>query len=387
MRSVFVGTLSFACFASSCVFDVAVGHAQRQAQTAEPGPPSGAVDILFVVDNSGSMLEEQERLSRTLFNEACPIQSLAEVPDTLRHPDDELLARLTQVCGFAQLLAAFDRDFRIGVITTDVDACDNLISVAQGGDEWGHRPQRGCLQPVPTTGQRFIQRSDVDPDNRFRELLSNLGTYGSPFERPFDAVQAFLDGDTFAEACEGDRDAFLRDEASLLLVFVSDEDDCSHADGRFGFDDETSAICGNDASVVIDHNPALCYDAPELLAPVEEYADRWRALKGEGREDDVRVALLVGSVLESGEAVPSGCLLDDTGAVSDQCIESRGLSNATGPGEPCDPDALGQRCCAADAGNRYFELASRLASDSAARGSVCAPSYVSTVLGGVRLEE
>lgn len=379
--------VSFAALASACTLDVPIGRLPtRQAVTTDPpaDPIHGPVDVLFVVDNSGSMQEEQERLGRTLFDPRCPIQDLTNVPLALHDPDDALLAELLDTCGFVQILAAFDRDFRLGVITTDVNACDNFYPHGQRGDDTGFRPQRGCLQPVPSTGQRFLALEDAAIASRFDEVLDGVGVFGSPFERGFDAVDAFLEGDTFFEECAGDRDRFLRPEAALLIVFLTDEDDCSHADGAFGFDDETLDVCGEDLSIVTEHTTKDCYEHPELLAPVAGYAERWRALKGPGREDAVRVTVLGGAVDQLGTLVPAGCLRDDEGQVTSSCRASGGNSNITGPGLVCDPASPELPCCTADASPRIFELGNRMASSTG--DSVCGDSYARAMLRALDID-
>jgi hypothetical protein len=362
---------------TACVLDLPIGSAPRPLEDVQPLPASEAVDVLFVVDNSGSMLEEHARLVAAIFNPACPIQSLTDIPPALRDPDAALLAQLLPDCGLTQVLAAYGRDFNLGFITTDVNACDNVVPLAQGGAERGHRPQRGCLQPVPSSGQRILRRSDEALGARVNELLAGIAVHGSPFERGLDAVDMFLSGTTFSDECAGDRDRLLRSHAALLIVFLTDEDDCSHADGRFGFDSETSAVCGEDIRVVTDHSPTDCIARRETLAPVSAYAESWRLLKGAGNEGAVAVAVLGGAVNRLGAVVPAGCVAESDGRITDACEESGGLSHLTGPGQPCDPQS-GVRCCAADAATRYFELATRLGAPS--RGSICAASYAPTMI-------
>ena len=113
-------------------------------------PAEKASDILIVIDNSGSMQEEQSRLAAAFINEtaACPINK-NELKDFARCKDDpsvpvcrfanpspEVLEAPApdglRDCGFIQVLSAFENDFRIGVITTDVGLCDNRLPGAQG---------------------------------------------------------------------------------------------------------------------------------------------------------------------------------------------------------------------------------------------------------------
>jgi hypothetical protein len=331
-------------------------------------PASGPIDILFVIDNSGSMSEEQEALARTIYNPDCPAG--------LRESRADAVADLSERCGFAQILAAYERDFRIGVITTDVNACDNLVPDAMGAVDWGFRPQRGCLQRVDDSGTKIISATDPRIAENFARMLS-VATYGSPYERGLDAVDFFLSGETLHEDCHEDRDLMLRPNAELAIIFVTDEDDCSHADGAFGFFDETGRVCGEDPNPLIVTSPQRCYDQRDQLAPVRDYAERWRALN-----PDVHVAVL-GGFSATGDA--AGCRLDGD-VIDTACFESGGISNFTGPGQSCGPDEAQARgglpCCTADGAHRYAQLASALGGAHIA--SICQRTYSCAVAEAVQ---
>ncbi|MCC7112251.1 MAG: hypothetical protein IT382_23355, partial [Deltaproteobacteria bacterium] len=52
-------------------------------------PTERAADILIVVDNSGSMAEEQQNLVANFLNQdpaACPLQDLNNIPEELKNP-------------------------------------------------------------------------------------------------------------------------------------------------------------------------------------------------------------------------------------------------------------------------------------------------------------
>lgn len=365
---------------ASCELEVPIGRLPPENRPLRSLSGSGPIDILVVVDNSGSMLDEQAQLSRAMFKEECPIQGLTAVPEALQNPDGELLEDLEELCGFAQILAAYERDFRVGVITTDVNACDNFAPVTQGGEEWGHRPQRGCLQPIPSTGQKVITRQDFDIAEKFIEMIGAIGNYGSPFERGLDAADFFLRGDTFVEECEGDLAQLRRPNADLLIVFVTDEDDCSHADGAGGYDDETLEACGPDDSLVTEHNPQACYDNSDDLLDVATYAERFLHHAGEGALRVLTVGGAVPTDLEDNDAphTAAGCFVNPDGAIDSGCFANGGQSNFTGPGQPCGEDTADERgglaCCSADAASRYERLVNIV--DGSVR-SICAGEYVS----------
>lgn len=365
----------------SCELVIPLGSLPPDSVTLRAIDGTGPIDILVVVDNSASMSEEQVALSQALFRDGCPIQGLTNVPERLRNPTGDVLLELEQLCGIAQILAAYDRDFRVGVITTDVNACDNFLPEVQGGEERGFTPQRGCLQRVPSTGQRFIDRDDVEVADKFVDLMSAIGTFGSPFERGLDAVDALLGGDTFDSTCIGDGASFRREGASLLVMFATDEDDCSHRDGASGFSDETLEACGRDERIVSEHNPADCYVRVDELEPVASYAERWQALVGEA---GLRVLVVGGAVpIDDVNFGASGCVATEAG-IDGTCFESGGLSNFTGAGQFCGPELEAERgglpCCTAEAAARYQELVSIV--DGSVQ-SICDANFVGAVVSAL----
>lgn len=173
--------------------------------TCEVSPPVIApqkTDILFVIDNSGSMAEEQAGIA-------------TELP--------AFLEALKEGSGVAQ-------DFRVGVITTSVY---QRTILSNGTDSVRQFPdQSGRLQPVPDsagnpTDERYLNGSDEFLLEKFRRLVVQ-GTTGSGQESPFEAARlAVSEPLTSTPIGEGGNRGFLRDGARLLVVTVTDEEDCS----------------------------------------------------------------------------------------------------------------------------------------------------------------
>lgn len=364
------------------------------------------VDILLVVDNSGSMCEEQQNLVDNFFDDGCPIADLGAVPEAWRDPDEATLNELSAQCGMVQVLAALGVDARFGVITTDVGPCDNRYGIADDpafaghpnicGDtqplDWGRRPQRGCLQ-APAGAPRFVDMADDDVGGRFAGLIGAVGTYGSGFERGLDAARIFLEADAPAAGCEGDAAAFLRPGADLLVVFLSDEDDCSHPTSADFPDENAGEGCtGTEDYPEVREPPvsaSYCYQRSGALTPVSEFVtffDQLAAAEGK----TVRVASVGGGVYVDNavDPTPAGCRIDENGKPDGVCTASQGNSNFNFPGAPCDPDVLagnGQpECCAADPGTRYFQLASAFG-ERGRVDSICYASFRDTLLEVARL--
>lgn len=396
-------TVSLAC--NRHVFRVVPADCVKEQQVERALAADVPADILVVVDNSGSMCEEQDNLVNNFFDPRCPIDVSQPIPDEYINPTPDVVAQLAQNCGFIQILSLFEKDFRMGVITTDVGQCDNAFGLANVAaancdgtayPDWGRKPQRGCLQPT-SDGQKIISNNDVDTGDigtKFRSVLENIRTFGSPFERGLDAVEIFLDPESErAPGCEGDLERFLRPEAKLIVIFLSDEEDCSHADGAYGFTDENLAegpdgLAASSCSVATEPyynqrvpaaTPEECYTASDKLAPVNRYVDFLRAQKG----DDVAVAVIAGAVEANANIEPAGCRIS-SGSPSGMCTPSRGQSNATGPNGFCNAERLEEEglhpCCQADSGSRYFQFAREFGAGSYLENSICYDSFRSTMI-------
>lgn len=206
-------------------------------------------DLLFVIDNSGSMAEEQAAIA-------------TELP--------AFLDELRQGNGVEQ-------DFRVGVITTSV----YLRAFFDNREQFSEFPdQAGRLQPVPDelnrpTAERYLDQGDPDLLEKFRRLV-RVGTRGSGQETPFEAARLALTPPLSTTPLgEGGNGGFLRDGARLLVVVVSDEEDCSSTE--------------RPPPVVLteDTSRDLCSEQSDRLTPLREYVRIFRNLddgRGSARE-------------------------------------------------------------------------------------------------------
>lgn len=156
------------------------------------------LDVLWVVDNSGSM-------------------------------SDDLRAVSANFESFIEVFAALDTDWQIGVITTDMDAPSDS----------------GQLQgPIITPAM-------ADPVAEFVRQVDQ-GSSGSASEQGFAAVQAALTDPLLSGANAG----LMRDDAALAVVVISDEDDSSW----IGADDFSSWLAGLKADDEWTTFSAICED-------------------------------------------------------------------------------------------------------------------------------
>ncbi|HAA56024.1 MAG TPA: hypothetical protein DCE42_14765 [Myxococcales bacterium] len=232
-------------------FQRLVAQTYTEVTDTQPQTASKQVDILFVVDNSGSMQEEQTKL-KTNFE--------AFINELL---DQEVT------------------DFQIGVITTDMDSAK----------------EAGRLQGTTKiiNGAQLTKKQVIDA------FVANtsVGIAGSPYEKGLDALKAALSPSLLA----ADNKGFLRDGALLAIIIVGDEDDCSHG-GKISERDFLSDVCYSPPSVIMketdgtprQRNGVVVKGMRDKLIPVKDYINFLKGLKdSKGRQRDVIVSGLIGS--------------------------------------------------------------------------------------------
>ena len=165
----------------------------------EPGR-CDAVDLLFVIDNSGSMADEQGNL-------------IASVPGFID--------------GIAERLGV-STDYHVGVVSTDeadfnADGCQEIgaLVTRTGGDL---SSDADCGPYID--GTTFMTPRD-DLEASFA-CAARLGIDGNGLERPMDALLSALHP---ADALMGCNQDFLRDEALLVIVLITDEEDFEDSAG------------------------------------------------------------------------------------------------------------------------------------------------------------
>ena len=176
--------------------------------------PAEKVDILLVVDNSGSMEAEQEKLSQEFE-------------------------------AFVEFFLVADTDYHIGITTTDMDG------------------EAGRLLGSPP----IITRSTPHPGAVFRENVL-VGVEGSGFEKGIQAAWTALS----PAMQSGPNAGFYREDAALSVLFVSDEDDGSNypvhdwLDAFWDFKGQRNRDMFN-ASALVGVNPIT--NLPEPCGEVE----------------------------------------------------------------------------------------------------------------------
>jgi hypothetical protein len=159
------------------------------------------VDLLFVIDNSGSMKDEQ-------------INLVTSFPSFI----DEIQVQLADTAGY-----------HIGVISTD-DYEENLgcpeqegaMIIATGGEGSSNK----VCGPF-AEGHSYMTEKD-DLDVAF-SCAAQIGTDGSGDERGMQTMRAALSPPMNGPG--GCNEGFLRDDALLVVVFITDEEDDHELEG------------------------------------------------------------------------------------------------------------------------------------------------------------
>lgn len=224
-----VGTLVMGWAACSSEFRIAEEPPPREQTDVFDQQDAPLSDVLFVVDNSESMEDEQELLA-------------------------------TNFPAFVDWFERSDVDYHIGVISTDMD--DN--------------EQSGLLRE--SQGAFWIERSTPNAAEVFADM-TRLGITGSTEERGREAAYTALELRGAANA------GFRRDDAFLNVVVVSDEDDQSGDDrvSRLEFtaylqDLQTETVRTTFSAIV---GPGSFLEAQACdVAPGFEYLEVVRAVGG-----------------------------------------------------------------------------------------------------------
>jgi hypothetical protein len=268
------------------------------------------VDLLFMIDNSGSMAEEQRALQ----------EELPEIIQVLASGDLEFGREGDPGAGVQDFQPV--RDLHVGVISSDMgtggfqqDGCDNATFGDDGilqvdgnpsgepipdptADGGGAAPPIDCEDDyLGPDGERFLsfenpdgQRCETEPEtcNQFiRDFacVSALGTRGCGFEQQLDAILKSLIPNVpscnqpFCQFFQGSRgqgnnpatnDGFLREDSLLAVLVLTDEEDCSAANPDL-FNRNSGRFFGN--------LNLRCTDNPEALYDIERYVDGFLSLR------------------------------------------------------------------------------------------------------------
>jgi hypothetical protein len=254
-------------FAACTSHDLAAPNPMPEEQTDTYVPINTVrkADILFMVDNSLSMKEEQDNLAR----------NFPAFIDELRNIQGGL------------------PDVHIGVVTSDMGATSGCSPVGQNGLFQGWDKACGLDRE-----SRFIVASNGEHDRNYQGdlatvfgCMARVGTGGCGYEHQLAATAKALSAQRSPENA-----GFLRDDAYLQIVLITDEDDCSAPPGSPLFSQEfpgeepsfrcarAGHVCGGKMPPAADFSAPLAECKPVengALINVQDFVDQVRALKGD----------------------------------------------------------------------------------------------------------
>jgi hypothetical protein len=212
------------------------------------------IDILFVIDNSGSMAGEQAIVAAS-FQE------------------------------FINKFLSKNLDFHVGVISTD--ALENPTYWSNSGGPYGNflNTGPGSLLSRKPANDRFLTKNSSSLTQQFTQNVQ-IGINGNGAETPLLSILRFLQPDRLGEGAWNA--GFLREEAFLSVIIISDEDESISATSASYLStnqtqwnarhDQVKQALLNlkptkpeyvrvDGIVTVDNNPSLCPSGYSFFVP------------------------------------------------------------------------------------------------------------------------
>ena len=179
------------------------GPGSSEFADAAPVERCDKMDILFVIDDSGSMGEEQSNL-------ASNFPQFINILDAYQTQSGDFL------------------DYRVAITSTGRDV-DYTVDIPGFGQlPMSEKGMNGTFVESCGMSRRWLERADTDVASTF-QCAAELGTSGPSLEMPLRTTEmAFTD-----RMSDGTNSGFHRDDALLALVVLTDEDDCSREDNNF----------------------------------------------------------------------------------------------------------------------------------------------------------
>ncbi|MFV8749003.1 hypothetical protein ACNOYE_00470 [Nannocystaceae bacterium ST9] len=259
------------------------------ADTADTsmGDVCNKVDFLFVIDNSISMLPEQNALSAAFPGFIQAIEDSLDTDDHILVTDTDLIGWCTPGnCANPNNLHPTCEGPNSYACTGDFDDCDITLGAGVVRPAGQGASNTFC---DPFGGNRYIVETEPDKLGKF-DCMAHVGLAGFPQERPVDAIVQAVSPGLNQGGCN---DAFLRDDAILVVTFISDDDGNSEVNTMPEAYDAIVAAKGGDADRIVmlglipapDNNCSFTPGAGEhWLALIEMFGDR--GLHGPSCDDD-----------------------------------------------------------------------------------------------------
>jgi hypothetical protein len=240
------------------------------------------VDFLFVIDNSGSMADEQKNLKDSFPG------FMNGIRETLKAQDFHIMAVDTDAESSFQTMSCTNGECQCTLAPgCCIDVCEQGNKSCNGDLCTDIEPQKDCRIALGSgrvddgagndcdiaDDRRFMLADQPDLDASFA-CVASVGIDGDAEERPMDAMLAAI-SKPFNES-DGCNAGFLRDDAILVVTFITDEEEKPGMGGSMGgpsdwYDALVAAKGGNEAAVVVigffgdtDQPGAICSPPTDL---------------------------------------------------------------------------------------------------------------------------
>jgi hypothetical protein len=284
------------------------------------------VDMLFMIDNSGSMAEEQALL-------AAQLPRLAEIlaSGMLPLPGGEI-RKFTPVSSLHLGVISSDIGLSGAVNERAISTCEDAI-----GDD-GKLLVTGNGQCNLTTVQNgnhlnFDKQNNTNPTTLGQEFgcITSLGTTGCGLEQQLESMLKAVTPATNAEFKftaqspngqeDGPNAGFLRTDSVVALVAVTDEEDCSIPDGSNGIfvsaTQDARFIASNGKAVGLNARCGVFADTPGVLHDVQRYVKGFQAVRPANPD-----LVIFGAI--AGVPITAETMVDDNGVQDFQAILDMG---------------------------------------------------------------
>jgi hypothetical protein len=288
------------------VLDVAVDDTQGNGGDSDNMSGCDKVDFLFVVDNSGSMADEQQTLIDAFSPFIAAIEErvgdsndfhvmvvdvdawvFGECPEACSEAavcDQASSCGVTEECGFPCALRDLCETGDFVCEQTEPFECEDVMGA---GITYPRGRASSSTDCGFATGARWMDANEPDLPGAFG-CAARVGTGSSAdTEQPMDAMVAALANEGPAAICN---EGFLRDDAILVVTFITDEnDDPTDSTGSpTGWHDAlVAAKQGDEQAVVVlglfgdnDQPDGICDPLSHDFATGAEPAPRLREFVG-----------------------------------------------------------------------------------------------------------
>ncbi len=229
------------------------------------------IDFLFVVDNSGSMADEQQNLATSFPG------FISSIQNTVKAEDYHIMVIDTDA-GNAFLQSCF-------VVCAILPECEgypcNNLPKAEGCDAalgTGLTEDPKDKACGVTGGKRYMVDGQPNLSDTF-QCLAKVGTDGDGSERPMEAMITSVSSLNGPGECN---DGFLRKDALLVVTFITDEEDEGKSNGApVGWNAGlVAAKYGAEKSIVVlgligdpDQPNPVCSDGAEASPRLRAFAE------------------------------------------------------------------------------------------------------------------